>query len=232
MTEGKKGKKKLKSLVRFHSAKELTTTTEQEKKGKQRKNPKELQNKSKRKNKKCFCWVTAVRVLSLAGSHSPPQLPRMPSNTMLMSGPAVGAAQPLICSCSSVFLPPVFTGIRTGAFPLRALSVTCYMFHRHRVCLVDRVGLICSLHSWWEGFGSSSLATGPPVFNRGFIPTSACGSSIRVCSWGCPGGLGFAPVRARCGGGVAACVPGVLATPGTPRGWRLGKQEIRRFRRV
>ena len=33
--------------------------------------------------------------------------------------------------------------------------------------------------------------------------------------WGlllsCPGGLGFAPVRARCGGGAAAWVAGILA---------------------
>ena len=32
-----------------------------------------------------------------------------------------------------------------------------YVFHRHRVCLVDPVDLICSLYSWWQGFGSSSL---------------------------------------------------------------------------
>ena len=57
-----------------------------------------------------------------------------------------------------------------------------YIFHRHRVCLVDHVDLICSLFSWWEGFGSSSLATLPLGFNYGFISTSA---------WGHP--LGFAP---------------------------------------
>ena len=38
-----------------------------------------------------------------------------------------------------------------------------YIFHRHRVCLVDCVNLICSLYSWWEGFGSSSLAILPWV---------------------------------------------------------------------
>ena len=27
-----------------------------------------------------------------------------------------------------------------------------YVLHRHRVCLVDHVDLICSLYSWWEGF--------------------------------------------------------------------------------
>ena len=37
-----------------------------------------------------------------------------------------------------------------------------YIFHRHRVCLVDRVDLICSLYSWWEGFESYSLATHCP----------------------------------------------------------------------
>ena len=93
-------------------------------------------------------------------------------------------------------------------FLLWELSVSFYIFHRHRVCLVDRVELICSLYSWWEGCGSSSLATLPLGFNCGFISTSACGWSTGVCSRGCPGGLGFAPVRARCGGGAAAWVAG------------------------
>ena len=34
-------------------------------------------------------------------------------------------------------------------------------------------------------------------------------------SWGCPGGLAFAPVRARCGCGSATWVAGVQAAPGT-----------------
>ena len=46
--------------------------------------------------------------------------------------------------------------------------------------------------------------------------------------------LGFAPeaaledlaVRARCGGGAAVWVAGILAAPGTQRVWQLGKQEI------
>ena len=65
--------------------------------------------------------------------------------------------------------------------------MTFYIFHRHRVCLVDHVDLICSLYSWWEGFGSSSLVTLPLGFNCGFISTSACGWSIGTCSCGCPG---------------------------------------------
>ena len=117
-------------------------------------------------------------------------------------------------------------------FLLWALSMSFYIFHRHRVCLVDRVDLICSLYSWCEGFGSYSLATLPLGFNYGFISTSACGLSTGVCSWGCPGGLGFAPVRARCGGGTAAWVAEVLASPGTQGSWWLGQQEIYCSRRV
>ena len=105
-------------------------------------------------------------------------------------------------------------------------------FHRHRLCLVGRVDLTGSLCSWWEGFASSSLATLPLGFTCGFISTSACGSSTGICSWGCPGGLGFAPVRARCGGGAGAWVAGVLAAPGTQGAWRLGQQEIGCSRRV
>ena len=93
-----------------------------------------------------------------------------------------------------------------------------YIFHRHSVCLVDRVDLICSLYSWWEDFGSSSLVTLPLGYNCGFISTSGYESSTGVCSWGCPEGLGFAPVRARCGGGTAAWVAGVLS------GERLGDE--------
>ena len=40
------------------------------------------------------------------------------------------------------------------------------------------------------------------------------------------GGLGFAPMRARYGGGAAAWVTRVLAAPGTEGRWQLGQQEI------
>ena len=56
------------------------------------------------------------RVLSHACSHRLPHLLRMPSNTVLISRPAVGAAQILIWSYSCVFLPPVSMAIRTSAF--------------------------------------------------------------------------------------------------------------------
>ena len=60
-----------------------------------------------------------------------------------------------------------------------------YTFHRHRICLVDHVDLICSLYSWWEGFGSSSLATLPWVSIVVLFPPLPLG---------CP--LGFAPEAA------------------------------------
>ena len=57
-------------------------------------------------------------------------------------------------------------------FLLWEFSVTFYVFHTHRVFLVDRVDLIYCLYSWWECFGSSSLASLPLDFNCGFIYTS------------------------------------------------------------
>ena len=90
-----------------------------------------------------------------------------------------------------------------------------YIFHRHRVCLVDHVDLICSLYSWWEGFGSSSLAILPWVSVVVLFPPLHVGCPLGFSSSGCHGGLGFSPVRARCGGGTAAYVTGVLAAPGT-----------------
>ena len=49
-----------------------------------------------------------------------------------------------------------------------------YIFRRHRVCLVDHVDLICSMYSWWEGFGSS-LATLPLGFPLWFY--------FHLCMW-------------------------------------------------
>ena len=111
----------------------------------------------------------------------------MPSNTVLISGPAVGAAPILIWSYSC---PQLSELVR---FLLWALSMTFYIFHRHRLCLADCVDLICCFYSWWEVFGSSSLATLPLGFNCGFTSTSTRGSPTGVCSlrlpwraWVCP----------------------------------------------
>ena len=96
----------------------LSNWTELTTEGDKRKNKiqKNLQYKSKHKNNKCFSWVTAVRVISLTGSHSLPHVLRIPFNSVLISGPAVGAAQILIWSYSCVFLPTMSTAIRTSVF--------------------------------------------------------------------------------------------------------------------
>ena len=104
----------------------------------------------------------------------------MPSNTVLISGPAMGTAQILIWSYSCVFLPPMSTAIRTCALSfVGALSVLLYIPQTQSLPS-DCVDLICSLYSWWEGLGSSSLATLPLGFNCGFVSTSARGSSTGV----------------------------------------------------
>ena len=112
------GEKKLKSLIGFLSANKINKYNRGETKGKKKRKiiQRNLQNKSKHKSHKCFYWVTALRVLSLAGSHSPSHLPRMPSNTELVSGPAVGTTQILVWSYSHVFLPPMSIAIRSSAF--------------------------------------------------------------------------------------------------------------------
>ena len=95
---------------------------------KKKKIQKNLQSKSKHKNNKYFSLVTVVRFLSLTGSHNPSHLPRMPSNTVLISGPSVGAAQILTWSYPCVFLPPLSTAIRTSVFSfVGALSVLLYI---------------------------------------------------------------------------------------------------------
>ena len=86
-------------------------------------------------------------IISLTGSHCPPHLPRMPSNTVLFCGPAVGAAQILmspnyVCPCLQCPQLPKLVCIL-----LWELSMPFFMFHRY-ICLVDHVDLICTLYSW------------------------------------------------------------------------------------
>ena len=115
------GEKKLKSLIGFHSANKIKNYSQGRgwgwggrKKRKRKNNPKESTGQNK--NSRFFSWVSTVRVLFLAGSHSPLHLPRMPSNTVLISRPVAGVAQILIWSLSCVFFPPLSTDLRTSAF--------------------------------------------------------------------------------------------------------------------
>ena len=197
-------------------------------KKKKEKIQKNLRNKSKHNNNKHFSWVIVVRVLSLAGSHSLPHLPRMPSDTVLVSGLAVGTAQILIWPYSCVFLPPMSTAITTNAFSFAgALSGLSYAPQTQSLP-IGSCGFNLQLVQVVGRFGVFFLSHISPGFQLCFYFHLCTG----VCSWGCPGGLGSAPVKARYGGGAAACVAGVLAAPGTQGSGWLGQQEIQCSRRV
>ena len=114
-----------------------TTTTEGEKKGGEIQ--KNLQNKSKNKNDKCSSWVTAVTV------HFIP----------LGCPPTLCWSLDLLWGSSDsnlvLFLCVLASNVQFSElvhFLLWELSMAFYIFHRHRVCLVDHVDLIWSLYSW------------------------------------------------------------------------------------
>ena len=87
-----KRKKKFKSLIGFLSANKINNYNGAGE-GRRKKFKRIYRTSQKiRLNNKSFSWVTAARVLSRAGNHSAPHLARMPSNTILISGPAVGTA--------------------------------------------------------------------------------------------------------------------------------------------
>ena len=52
-----------------------------------------------------------------------------------------------------------------------------YIFHRHRVCLVDHVDLICILYKWSKGLGSS------------LVPPGGSDSKAFACNAGDPGSI-------------------------------------------
>ena len=116
-----------------------------------------------------------------AGSHSPPHLPRdaLQHCAGLWTCCRGSSDSNLVLVCSCLQCPQLS---EVMCFLLWELSMTFYIFHRHRGCLIDHVDLICSLYSWWESFGSSSLATLLLDFNCDLISTSKCGSSTGVCS--------------------------------------------------
>ena len=96
-----------------------------------------------------------------------------------------------------------------------------YIIHRHGVFLVDCVDLICSLYSWWEGFGSSSLATLWLGFNSGLRPPLHVSYPLGFAPEASLEDL-VCPCEGRCGSGRAAWVSGVLAAAGTQESWQLG----------
>ena len=80
-----------------------------------------------------------------------------------------------------------------------------------------------------ESFWFSSLVAPHLELNCDFMPTSVCGSSKGICSWGCPGGRGSGPERTRCGGGMAAWIAGTLAAPGEPEATSTGHMALLGF---
>ena len=140
----------IKSINRFNSTNKINDYNRGGKKIQ-----KQLSKKLKYKNNKCHAWISAVSILSLIVSHSPPHLFRMPSEywTGLWT----------CCSGSSsdsnlVLVLYVLASVSTSAvqvcFLLWELSLSFYIFHRHKVCLVDFVYLICSLYHCGKVWGS------------------------------------------------------------------------------
>ena len=93
---------------------QVQQSREKEKK-KRKKIQKNLQNKSKNKNNVFLESLLSESFPSLGITVYLTPL-GCSLNTVLVSGPAVGAAQILICSYSSVFLPPMSAAIRTSVF--------------------------------------------------------------------------------------------------------------------
>ena len=104
--------------------------------------------------------LSCQSILPLTGNLSPPHLPRMPSNSALVSRPAVGAAQTLTWPHPCMFLPPKCTAARAKMFSL-AGTLSLFVYSRHGVCRVGGVDLVRSLASWWEALPSPSVATPP-----------------------------------------------------------------------
>ena len=142
MTEKKKKAQKL----RVHSANKINNYNrgggKENKKGKKSKSTEHLCQNIRIIN--VFLESLLSESFPLLGSYSPLHLPRRPSITVLISGPAVGAAQILIWSysslCSCLQCPQLSELVR---FLLWELSVA-FMYSIDRVCLVDHVDLICS----------------------------------------------------------------------------------------
>ena len=118
VTKGKK--KKLKGLIRFHSANKIDNYNRGGERG---------TKKEKKKSKRIYRTSQNIRIINVflesLLSESFPSLgvtvhltSRMSSNPVLISGPALGTAQILIWSYSCVFLPPVFRAIRASVFSL------------------------------------------------------------------------------------------------------------------
>ena len=144
MTEGKKAQ----SLLRFHSANKIDKYNIDGGKGKKRK-------------ERIYRTSQNIRIINVFPesllSESFPLLGVLVHltslwcpQTLLISGPVVGAAQVLIWSYS-VFLPAMSTAISTSAFSfVGALNDLLHIPWTQSLPSLF-CGSICSLYSWWEG---------------------------------------------------------------------------------
>ena len=131
-----------------------------------------LQKKSKHKNNKCFSWVTAVRVISLTGSHSLPHLLRILSTLcwfldLLWGQLRFWSGPTPVCSCLQC---PQLSEL--GCFFYGSFQWP-FLYSIDTVCLVDHVDLICSLYSyisccpsrqlpWVPGAARNPVTQAPP----------------------------------------------------------------------
>ena len=141
-------KKKLKILIRFHRANKIDNYNMGEKKEKEKKKPKRIYRTSQN-IRRIIVFLESLLSESFRSLGVTVHLTSLgcPPTLCWSLDLLWGAAQILIWSYSSVFFKcPQLSGL--VHFLLWELSVTFYIFHRHRVYLVDRVDLICSLYSW------------------------------------------------------------------------------------
>ena len=199
-------KKKLKSLIRFHSANKIDNYN------------RGREEKKKKKSKRMYRTSQNIRItnvfLESLLSESFPLLGVTVHLTSLGCPPRMLISGPTpICSCLQC---PQLSELVCSL--LWELSMTFYIFHRH------------TLPSWSCGF-NLQLVQLVGRFWFFFLSHTAPGFQLwfyfHLCmwvvhwgfSWGCPEGLGSAPVKARCGGSTAAWVAGILAAPGTQGCW-------------
>ena len=147
-----KEKKKLNSLIGFHSANKINNYNREGK-------------KKKKKSKRIYRTSQNIRIINVfLESLLPESLPSLRvtvhltslefpptlcwSLDMLWEQLRFWSGPTPVCSCLQC---PQLSEL--VYFILWELLMTFYIFHRHRVCLVDHVDLICSLYSWWEDLG-------------------------------------------------------------------------------
>ena len=217
----------LKGLIRFHSSNKFDKYSREGKKYK----------KEKKISKRIYRTIQNIKIINvflesllsesfpslwitvhLTSLGCPPTLcwylDRQWGQLIFYSGPAS------VCSCLQC--PQLSERV---CFLLWKLSMTFHIFHRQ--CLSNwshrfNLQLVQLVGRFWVFF---LIRTGP-VFQLWFY--------FQLCMWVVHCGLllrlpwrtWVAPVRARCGGGAAALVAGVLAALGSQGSWQLGQQEI------